>query len=169
MPHTLKQDEFFKFYFIYMLITAVFNTAVSVVPLLLAQPPAASSTVMMILGILSSFMGFAAFVVSIIAIVLVVKRKYPKTLLWLPISSFAMGVIGAVVGLITSVMLFKEQFEALDANPSPAAIQAITDEFAANPPIAITIYAIIRGVVLVGLAVWLLIFSQREVSEVAKK
>ncbi|EKD76371.1 MAG: hypothetical protein ACD_43C00138G0006 [uncultured bacterium] len=66
-------------------------------------------------------------------------------------------------------MLFKEQFEALDANPSPAAIQAITDEFAANPPIAITIYAIIRGVVLVGLAVWLLIFSQREVSEVAKK
>lgn len=162
MTHTIKHDEFFKFYFVYTIIWTLYSTLLTVVPALLPEPPAASSTVMVVTGGLAVVMGLVGLVVTILAIVFIVKRQYAKVYLWLPISYFALGVIGAVVGVIVSLTSLTGQFVTMGPEADPVAVQAVIDDFSANPPLAITVFTMVRGLILFGLSIGLLVKSQRE-------
>lgn len=169
MQHSIKHDEFFKFFFVYTIIMVLYSTAVAVMPAWLPQAPAANSTLMLILGSLASLMSLAGFVLNIVAIVLIVKRKYRKLFLWLPISYFVLGIVGAVIGLVVSISLMAEQFNALGADATPAEMQAVAESFANNPPLGLMIFVLVRGLILLGLTVWLWLAAQREAKpEIAK-
>lgn len=152
ITHELKHDEFFKFYFVFMITAAVIRTLASTIPALMTTPPAATTPVIA-LGFFVSFLGVVGFVLSIVAIVLVVKRGYAKFVLALPITYFALGIVGVVVGVIASILIMRDQFEALGPNPTNAQMQAMSEAFTANPPMIITVYVAISGVILVILGV----------------
>lgn len=163
MTHSIKHDEFFKFYFVYTIIWVLYSTLLAVVPALLSEPSAASNTMIIVAGGLAALMGLVGLVVTILAIVFIVKRKYAKAYLWLPLSYVALSVIGAIVGVVVSLTALTQQFSAVGSGADPAAVQAVIDDYSANPPLALALFSVLRGLILLGLSTGLLMKSQREV------
>lgn len=152
---TPRQNEFFKFYIYYMIAVAVLDA----VPMLLwgftDNDPAVNSSLTIGLNIVGSLLNLAAFVLSIVALVLFIKRKYPKVTWLLPIGYFALlgtSLIFSAVYSLTTLGQQVQRFEDLGPNPDPADIQAMAESIGSDIPLAIVVMTLVQSAALLTLA-----------------
>ncbi len=149
----MRHNEFFKFYLWYMVAAALLSS----VPMLLwgftDNDPTPNSPFVIVLNIVATVLGLGSFVLSIVALVLFVKRKYAKISWLLPIGYFITVVVGFIFSAVYSVMMLGQQFEQLGPDPDPAEIQALGEALSSDIPLPFVITALVRTLIIVSLAV----------------
>ena len=101
------KDEFLKVYYVILIVNAVISIAQVAIygkEMMTLQTEPTSGVVIM--GAIASILGFILFVLSIVALVRFLKRKYDKKLIIVPIIYIVAPIVLSVVGIVLSITSF---------------------------------------------------------------
>lgn len=148
-----RDNHFFKFYVVYMVLAAV----IQLIPFLLwgfsGGGPEPNSAFTITLNVGETVVALAALVLSIIALVLFIKRKYPKITWLLPIGYFFVKLAGIIGATVWGIISISKQFESIGNDATPEEIQKLSEQLASQPPFYIVLTALVSAVMIIVLAV----------------
>lgn len=149
MTSQTKHKTYFRFYFNVMILLVAYKLGVT--SLTLFVDPIA--TIMLMLQTLSGLAGAVGLVLSLLAIIFLLRDHYSKLFLLVPVSYIGFGLLGFIITIIIGQVYLSYQYQLLGSQATSADYAAISDQFASQPPVMIALVILLRTLIVLFITI----------------